>query len=95
MYKFLRTCLVILTLQGCAVFTETTPPQPKWGQVTVHISLTEDLPFYVNGRAGFKDGECYVELRKSIFPTCLPHELLHCFGWQHNQEPNQQYCRVE
>ena len=85
-------CIALLT--GCAVF-DAPRPVPKWDEMTVHITLTNDLPFATNGRARIVNGECYVELRKSIYPTCLPHEVLHCFGWGHGEQPNQQYCRVE
>lgn len=86
--------LSVVLLAGCSAFTAPTP-KPQWDSITVHITVTERLPFNTNGRAWLHNGECYVELRKSIFPTCLPHEVLHCFGWTHSQQPNQQYCRVE
>lgn len=92
MFRILAVLCVCLS--GCAIF-EAPRPVPMWDSMTVHINLTEDLPFNTNGIARITNGECYVKLRKSIYPTCLPHEVLHCFGWMHDDKPNQQYCRVE
>lgn len=92
MFRVLAVLCFCLT--GCAAF-DAPRPVPQWDRMTVHITLTNDLPLAINGRARISSGECYVELRKSIYPTCLPHEVLHCFGWEHSEQPNQQYCRVE
>lgn len=86
--------ILCICLTGCSVFNSPRPV-PKWDEVNIRIKLTEDLPPRMNGRARVNKDSCYIELRKSIFPTCLPHEVLHCFGWTHDSSPNMEFCRVE
>lgn len=89
-----QLAIICLCLSGCTVFSAPRPV-PLWDETVIRIKLTEDLPPNMNGRASVIAGSCYIELRRSIFPTCLPHEVLHCFGWKHQPGPNMEFCRVE
>lgn len=91
---FAALVFLAVMVSGCAAFRAPLP-KAEWSRMTVHYSLTNSLPFNVNGRATIRNGECYVELRASDYPRCMLHETLHCFGWTHSDAPNEEYCRVE
>lgn len=85
--------IVVLTLflAGCAVF-DSPRIVPDRETVTITMTVTENLPDNTNGRAWVYGDNCVVEVRKSIFPACVSHEVAHCFGWRHDEKPNSMYC---
>lgn len=90
----MRSAIAILCicLTGCSSGTPT--PEPQWNDVVVLITLTDDLPEDMMGDAIVYNGVCKVRLRRSTYPKCLPHEMLHCFGWSHSDKPNNKFCEV-
>lgn len=86
--------ILITVLTGC-----TTPvPQPMQKQVTAHINLVASVPSDPSayGETRIVDGVCVVWLKESTFPTCLAHELMHCFsGNWHPRGDSIAFCRDE
>jgi len=81
-----------LFLSGCGVF-DAPRITPDRETVTITMTVTEDMPENTNGRAWAYGDNCVVEVRKSIFPDCVSHEVAHCFGWRHQEKYNSTYCK--
>lgn len=85
--------LVCLCVTGCSIF-DAPRIVPDRETVTITMRVTDDMPDYMNGRAWVYGDNCLVEVRKSIFPACVSHEVAHCFGWRHdNDKYNTTYCK--
>ncbi len=90
----MRALGVALLLTGCASTFDAPRPEADRTNVVIHFSLTDELPAGVNGDALEVGNVCHIRLRPSVYPDCVTHEVMHCFGWQHDDRPNQQFCFV-
>lgn len=87
-----QLAVICLCLTGCGVFDAPTIT-PDRETVTITMTVTEDMPENMNGRAWAYGDNCVVEVRRSIFPACVSHEVAHCFGWRHQEQYNSTYCK--
>ncbi|MEN6303636.1 MAG: hypothetical protein ABFE08_07100 [Armatimonadia bacterium] len=80
-----------LLLPGCAMFDgpDITPVRDT---VSIQFTLTEDIPAGRDGQATSFGDFCIIQLRPSVYPRCVTHEVAHCFGWVHDGRPNGDYC---
>ena len=83
--------MAMCSLTGCAFFDgpDLTPVRQT---VSIQFTLTEDIPAGRDGQAISYGDFCIVQLRPSVYPRCVAHEVMHCFGWTHDNRPNGDYC---
>ena len=94
-WLFLYFCLMVLLLSACS-----STPKPKQSDIirkefNFRLLFVNSIPFRPKARALgiFKDGTCYVILKKGDYLGCLLHEMRHCLedAW-HGHENNDEYC---
>ena len=89
-----EVAVLCLCLTGCASTFDAPKPATDRTHVVIHFALTDDMPADVNGMAISHGDVCHIKLRPSVYPDCVTHEVAHCFGWRHDDKPNQQFCFV-
>lgn len=97
MKNIVKTLFMIfaLSLPGCAAFFDGPDISPKRNSTNISFELTENLPPNIDGQATVLGNFCLVKLRPSVYPRCIKHEVMHCFGWKHDDRPNSEYCNDE
>ena len=80
--------LILLLIQGCAVFDEA---EYNIERKTFVLQIEFDETLQYDGLAEWRNGYCKITLKN--YPKCLAHEVRHCIEshW-HDSKPNGEYC---
>jgi hypothetical protein len=86
----------MLLLTGCASIFDAPLPAPERLQSTISFHLVPDseLPRDVGGEAFWRDSDCIIKLKASLYPRCVTHEVRHCMEghFHHPQVASSESC---
>lgn len=91
--------LICLLLSGCASMFDAPPPRPERLQSHIDFQIVPDsmLKPGVGGKAMWKEDDCTIWIRASLYPRCITHEVRHCIEghFHHPEVASGQDCSIE